>query len=171
MTDYEVDVAIRKQLLLQLKVVGIDISVKAGFQSTKQGREDNMVMFFPINENGYGWQGRKYNVQGNKANHQENQLFEKTYQVQAFVTQLGHYSASDITAIVRMIANSLPFVEALRKQGIGVQRASGIRTPYFLNDQGNYEQNPSFDFNVTFNRTLHPDTNAVSALYPDIYRI
>ena len=49
MTDYEVDVAIRKQLLLQLKVVGIDISVKAGFQSTKQGREDNMVMFFPIN--------------------------------------------------------------------------------------------------------------------------
>lgn len=31
MTDYEVDVAIRKQLLLQLKVVGIDISVKAGF--------------------------------------------------------------------------------------------------------------------------------------------
>lgn len=45
MTDYEVDVAIRKQLLLQLKAVGIEIPVKAGFQSTKQGREDNMVMF------------------------------------------------------------------------------------------------------------------------------
>lgn len=47
MTDYDVDVAIRKQLLLQLKEVGIEIPVKAGFQSTKQGREDNMVMFFP----------------------------------------------------------------------------------------------------------------------------
>lgn len=67
MTDYEVDVAIRKQLLLQLKEAGIEILVKAGFQSTKQGREDNMVMFFPINENGHSWQGRKYNVQGNKA--------------------------------------------------------------------------------------------------------
>ncbi|MGV3070488.1 phage gateway protein, partial [Proteus mirabilis] len=92
MTDYEVDVAIRKQLLLQLKVVGIDISVKAGFQSTKQGREDNMVMFFPINENGYGWQGRKYKVQGNKGKHQENQLYQKTKQVQDCVNQLGHFS-------------------------------------------------------------------------------
>nr|DAL41503.1 MAG TPA_asm: tail completion protein [Caudoviricetes sp.] len=35
MTDYDVDVAIRKQLLLQLNEVGIEIPVKAGFQSTK----------------------------------------------------------------------------------------------------------------------------------------
>ncbi|WP_430442436.1 phage gateway protein [Providencia huaxiensis] len=171
MTDNDIDIAIRKQLLFQLKEVGIDIPVKAGFQSTKQGREDNMVMFFPINENGHGWQGRNYNIQGNNANHQENQLSEKTYQVQALITTLGNCTAGDMTAIVRMIVNSLPFVTALRKQNIGVQRATGIRRPYFLNDQGNYEQNPSFDFNVTFTRSLFPDTAAVSALYPDIHRI
>ena len=104
-----------KQLLLQLKV-GIGIPVKAGFQSTKQGREDNMVMFFPSMK--VATVGRAENImfKAIKANHQENQLSEKTYQVQAFITQLGHYSASDITAIVRMIANSLTFVEALRKQ-------------------------------------------------------
>ena len=164
MTDNEVDIAIRKQLLFQLKEAGIDIPVKAGFQSTKQGREDNMVMFFPINENGHGWQGRHYNVQ-------ENQLSEKTYQVQALITDLGNYTAGDITAIVRMIVNSLPFVTTLRKQGIGVQRATSVRQPYFVNDYGDYEQNPSFDFNVTFKRSLFPDTAAISALYPDIHRI
>ncbi|HFT1681546.1 phage gateway protein [Providencia stuartii] len=171
MTDNEVDIAIRKQLLFQLKEAGIDVSVKAGFQSTKQGREDNMVMFFSINESGHGWQGRHYNIQGNNANHQENQLSEKTYQVQALITDLGNYTAGDITAIVRMIVNSLPFVTTMRKQGIGVQRATGIRRPYFVNDHGDYEQNPSFDFNVTFKRSLFPDTAAISALYPDIHRI
>lgn len=171
MTDNEVDIAIRKQLLFQLKEAKIEIAVKAGFQSTKQGREENMVIFFTINESGHGWQGRNYNVQGKNANHQENQLSEKTYQVQALVSDLGNYTAGDITAIVRMIVNSLPFVTALRKQNIGVQRATGIRRPYFLNDQGNYEQNPSFDFNVTFTRSLFPDTAAISALYPDIHRI
>ncbi|AWS52251.1 phage gateway protein [Providencia rettgeri] len=171
MTDNDVDIAIRKQLLRQLVEVGIDIPVKAGFQSTKQGREDNMVMFFSINESGHGWQGRNYNVQGNDANHQENQLSEKTYQVQAFITQLGPYTANDITAIARMVVNSLPFVTTLRKQGIGVQRATSVRQPYFVNDYGDYEQNPSFDFNVTFKRSLFPDTAAISALYPDIHRI
>ncbi len=118
-------------LVVAVKEVGIGIPVKAGFQSTKQGREDNMVMFFPSMK--VATVGRAENImfKAIKANHQENQLSEKTYQVQAFITQLGHYSASDITAIVRMIANSLTFVEALRKQGIGIQRATGIRTPYF----------------------------------------
>ena len=59
----------------------------------------------------------------------------------------------------------------LRKQGIGVQRATFVRQPYFVNDYGDYEQNPSFDFNVTFKRSLFPDTAAISALYPDIHRI
>lgn len=142
MTDNDVDIAIRKQLLQQLTEVGIDIPVKAGFQSTKQGREDNMVMFFSINESGHGWQGRNYNIQGKNANHQENQLSEKTYQVQAFITQLGTYTANDMTAIVRMIVNSLPFVTTLRKQGIGVQRATSIRQPYFVNDQGQLRTEP-----------------------------
>ncbi len=171
MTDNEVDIVIRKQLLFQLKEAKIEIAVKAGFQSTKQGREENMVIFFSIDEHGHGWQSRKYNVQGGKADHQENQLSEKMYQFQALITDFGHYTAGDITAIVRMITNSLPFVEALRKQGVGIQRASTIRRPYFLNDHGNYEQNPSFDLIVSFTRTLFPDTAAISALYPDIYRI
>ncbi len=171
MTDNEIDIVIRKQLVAQLHEARIDIVVKAGFQSSKQGREDNMLIFFPIAETGQGWQGRDYDIQGQNANHQESQQAEKTYQIQAFVTTIAGLTATDVIAVVRMIINSLPFVEALRKQGIGIQRASAIRIPYFINDQGNYEQNPSFDFNVTFKRTLHPDTGVVAALYPAIFRI
>ncbi|MEM8099263.1 hypothetical protein Q4R58_12780 [Morganella morganii] len=171
MTDNYVEIAVRKQLLAQLAQAGIDIPVRAGFQSAKQGREDNFVMFFPVGENPQGWQKRSYNPQGSDAGHLEAQQYETTFQVQAFITEFSGYTAKDITSIVRMIVNSLPFVEALRKQGIGVQRATGIRTPYFLNDRDNYEQNPSFDFNVTYTRTLRPETAVVTALYPDIHRI
>ncbi|MEX9216283.1 hypothetical protein AB7Z50_18530 [Providencia rettgeri] len=169
MTDNDVDIAIRKQLLIQLAEQGITIPVKAGFQSSKQGREENMVMFFPISENGYGWQGRKYDIQGRNANHQENQLSEKTYQVQALISRFDDYTAGDVTAIVRMVVNSLPFVTTLKQQGIGVQRASNIRRPYFLNERGDYEQNPSFDFNVTFKRTVHFNTGVIQTLHPDIH--
>lgn len=73
--------------------------------------------------------------------------------------------------MVRMVINSLPFVTALRKQGIGVQRATDIRQPYIVNEHGDYEQTISFDFNVTFKRSLFPDTAAISALYPNLHRI
>ena len=67
--------------------------------------------------------------------------------------------------------NSLPFTGVLNKQGVGVQRAGAIRVPYLADDQGHYRQAPSFDFNVTFTRTLRPETGVVSALFPDIYCI
>ncbi|MEX6211755.1 phage gateway protein [Providencia hangzhouensis] len=171
MTDNDIDSAIYKQLVRQLTEIGLDIPVKAGFQPIKPGSEDNMVMFFSINERGHGWQGRNYNIQGKNANHQENLLSEKTYQVQTVITQLGSYTANDIAAMVRMVINSLPFVTALRKQGIGVQRATDIRQPYIVNEHGDYEQTISFDFNVTFKRSLFPDTAAISALYPNLHRI
>ncbi|MDC9623839.1 hypothetical protein PSI22_19925 [Xenorhabdus sp. XENO-7] len=170
MTDNEVYVVIRQQLLKQLSEANITIPVVAGFQSTKQGREASFVMFFPIEEAAHGWQGRNYHVVGRDANHRETQLVEKTLQVQG-VGAHDTFTANDITATVRMIINSLPFVEALRKQGIGVQRAGNLRTPFFINDQGNYEMSPSFDVKITHPRVITPNTAAVNALYPDIYRI
>ncbi|MDE9533686.1 hypothetical protein KKI91_02835 [Xenorhabdus bovienii] len=170
MTDNEVYRAIRNQLLKQLAEAGIAISVVAGFQSTKQGREDSFVMFFPIEEAAHGWQGRNYHIVGRDANHRETQLVEKTLQVQGVGTHQA-LTANDITATVRMMVNSLPFVAALRKQGIGVQRAGNLRTPFFINDQGNYEMSPSFDVKITHPRVITPNTAAVNALYPDIYRI
>ncbi|WP_168386019.1 phage gateway protein [Erwinia amylovora] len=171
MTDNEVYTAIRHQILAQMNDAGLSISVVAGFQSTKQGREEHSVMFFPVGEAGHGWQARNYHVHGTDANHRETQLVEKTLQVQGLASDVDGLTATDLTATVRMIVNSLTFVEALKKQGVGVQRASGIRTPYFINDRGDYEQNPSFDFNVTFHREIFPNTTAVKALYLELHRI
>ncbi|KYP90945.1 phage related-protein, partial [bacteria symbiont BFo2 of Frankliniella occidentalis] len=113
MTDNEVYIAIRHQMLAQMNNIGLTIPVVAGFQSTKQGREDRFVMFFPINEAGHGWQARNYQVTGTDANHKETQLVEKTLQVQGLVSDASELTATDLTATVRMIVNSLPFVDEL----------------------------------------------------------
>ncbi|PHM50573.1 phage gateway protein [Xenorhabdus sp. KK7.4] len=170
MTDNDVYIALRAQLLKQLNEAGIAVPVVAGFQSTKQGRENRFVMFFPISESAHGWQGRNYHCADRNANHREIQIVEKTLQVQG-VGSFEQYTAGDMTATVRMIMNSLPFVETLRKQGIGIQRAGNLRMPFLINDQGNYELSPSFDITITHSRNIKPNTATVNVLFPDIYRI
>lgn len=171
MTDNEVYRAIRKQLITQLTEYGVEIPVIAGYQSKKAGREDRFVMFFSVDESGHGWQGRNYAPDDNNANHTETQKAQKTIQVQGFYDGSDEVTALDITAMVRMIVNSLPFVETLKKSGVGIQRASTIRTPYFENDHGDYEMNPSFDFDVTFNRSIKPKTPVIRVITPQIKQI
>jgi hypothetical protein len=171
MMDNEVYLAIRRQMLAQMQDAGILLPVIVGFQPTKQAKKDGFVLFFPLNEASHGWQVRSYHVAGTDAGHKETQLVEKTLQVQGLVADTNKLTATDLIATVRMIVNSLPFVDVLKKQGVGVQRASSIRTPYLINEQGDYEQHPSFDFNVTFHREIFPKTSALKALNPDIYHI
>lgn len=171
MTDNEVNAALRKQIVKQLTEQNIQVPVIAGYQSKKAGRENNFVMFFNVVEGGHGWQGRRYNPIDDNANHVEVQKAEKTIQVQGFCDDSSGLTALDLTATVRMIVNSLPFVEALKKSGVGIQRASAVRTPFFENDRGDYEMNPSFDFKVTFDRSIKPKTSVIRVITPQIKQI
>ncbi|MBI6530894.1 hypothetical protein JEP40_17460 [Proteus vulgaris] len=153
MKDNDINIAIREQLLKQFKSANINVEVIAGFQPEKI-KDNNLVMFFPIKEVGQGWQKRNYNIQGNNANHKEQQLFELTFQVQGFIKQHSNLTAGDLVRMTRMIINSLSFVESMRKMGMGIQRATDIRRAPIINEGNSYEHNPSFDFTVTFSSIL-----------------
>lgn len=170
MKDNDINSAIREQLLKQLASANINVEVIAGFQPEKK-QDNNLILFFPIKEVGQGWQKRNYNIQGNNANHKEQQMTELTFQVQGFIKQHPNLTAGDLIRITRMIVNSLPFIESMRKMGIGIQRASEIRRAPIVNEGNSYEHNPSFDFNVTFSSTLSLDTAATNLLISNISRI
>ena len=169
MKDNDINIAIREQLLKQFRSASINVDVIAGYQPDK--KQDNNIIMFPIKEVGQGWQKRNYNIQGNNANHKEQQLFELTFQVQGFIKQHPNLTAGDLIRMTRMIINSLSFVESMRKEGIGIQRASEIRRAPIINAGNSYEHNPSFDFNVTFSSTLSLDTAATNLLISNLYRI
>jgi hypothetical protein len=155
----------------QLAEYGVAVPVVAGYQSNKEGRENQFIMFFPVDESAHGWQGRSYSPNTDHAHHVERQIVEKTIQLQGFSDEQGDHTALDLTSLARMVVNSLPFVEAMRKSGVGVQRAGTIRTPFFINDHGDYEMNPSFDFKITHNRFINPITPVVHTLIQEIKQI
>lgn len=73
-------------------------------------------------------------------------------------------TAKDYTRLAKMLISSQPFIEALTAQQIGMQRITDIRNVPFVNDQGNFEYNPSFDFTVSYKQTIIQQTPSISSV-------
>lgn len=133
--------------------------IRAGIPKVFMGRQPvrlkidyEAVYIFPVAEIPYGWQQRHYAPVGYIAHHKEWVRMVKTMQAQVF--------DSDLAAILRMTLVSLPFVERLHKQQVGISAVSAIRNPAWLDESDNYRPAPSLDFDLDYNRTLEPDTPA-----------
>lgn len=165
---------IRENLLQSLKAYGYNCEVLAGRQPTRQLLKDNAVYVFPIGESRAGLQRRSYSDKAAGAGivHTESILVIKTLQLQAFLRrepeETDEPTASDLCATAKMIVESLPFVEAIRAEGVGISNVTGLREPEFINEAGDYEKNPSFDFDISFTRTITPTTGAVIGTMPQI---
>lgn len=170
----QVPVLFRSALLDQLAAHGMpEVLVIEADQPRKQGRVSDGLYWRMLNPRNYGWQARRYEPLGGDAGHREHQLFETVIQLTALVSdeEAAGYDVHDLATTAQMIVNSLPFVEALRRVKIGVQRVSAVRTLIFNDEGDNYERECTFDVNVTFARTLAPETKTVETLDPDILRI
>lgn len=164
----------RLALLDQLAMYGHgDVLVIEADQPTKQGRVDDGLYWRLSNPTRHGWQARRYSPEGRNAGHTEHQLLE----CMMTLTGLVHddyatgYSSNDLANLAQMVVNSLPFVEALRRQGVGIQRVTPIRTIRFNDEADDYAIEASFDVNITIMRTIAPATPTVEQLNPDIVRI
>lgn len=177
MTEHAAFIAIRSAILDAFAVYGYTAAVMVGRQPTKQLLQDNTVYLFAINEARTGVQGRQYTKTGDISDlgHVERSLVTKTVQVQAFrqhdITDPDDYTASDLCAAVRMIVDSLPFQESIRKAGVATCNTTLIREPEFVNDAGDYEKNPSFDFDMTFVREIHPITVPITTATAEAHGI
>lgn len=168
MNETQALVVIRLALVKALAAYGYTAQVKAGRQPNKALLRDNTVYLFPIGETKQGVQGRSYKPVGNNAGHIERIRATKTIQVQCFkktdINNLGEPTASDLCAIVSMIVNSLPFQEAIRAKGVATHNSVPIREPEFINDAGDYEKQPSFDFDMSFTREIRPLTPVIETV-------
>lgn len=179
MTEIGAMIALRAALVQALTGYGYTASVLAGRQPTKQLLQDNAVYIFPIGETRQGVQGRTYTraraSDTGDMGHVERVRVSKTMQVQAFrkhdINDPQDYTASDLCAVVKMVIESLPFQEAIRAAGIAVHNATPLREPEFLNDAGDYEKNPSFDFDLSFTREIKPTTMPITDITAETFGI
>lgn len=168
MNETQAFVVIRLELIKQLAAYGYTPSVLAGRQPNKALLRDNSVYLFPIGEARQGVQGRTYKPQDGHAGHIERVRVSKTIQVQCFkktnINDLSEPTATDLCAIVKMIVDSLPFQEEIRTKGVATHNSVPIREPEFINDAGDYEKNPSFDFDMSFTREIRPITPLIETV-------
>lgn len=165
-------ILIRAQLLAGLARYGLEtVRVVAGQQPTAQGRDSGTVLyFFEAADHRYGWQHRSHvwNPVEGRIDTEERQWHETTLQMSC----LGaNPDACDVIEVAAMVCNSEKFVTAVRSGKVGVQRVTGIRTPYFRNDQDQNEPSPSFDLIVSWRRDLSETTPAIERAEFDMGRI
>lgn len=175
MKQKQLEATIRGALLSLLAEQGITLPVLAAFQPTKQGRVDDGIYFFPVGRGKRGWQARKYRDDGAALTATESQINESMYQFQAFVkddlSAPDQLLASDVLAVVRGLLQSMRFTQAMTVAGIGVQRATDIVTPSFVNERDNFEFNPNFTVIFTHHRSITQATAHFEQVAPAIHRI
>lgn len=178
MTENQLAILIRSTLLQLLAGQGLaDLPVLAGYQPTGQGRAQRGIYFFPVTDTRYGWQQRKdvFNPETGDQVHTESQIIESLFQVQGFApsspADLEAPTARDLTNLAAMLIASQPFVQALAKQGAGVQRITAVRSPFFKNDAGQFEASPSFDFTVSHKRSITQTTPSIDSIELDQTRV
>lgn len=175
MKQKHLEVAVRGALQQLLAEQGIDLPVLSAFQPAKQGRVDDGIYFFPVNRGKRGWQSRKYHDDGAALTATESQINESMYQFQAFVeddlADPDQLLASDVLSAVRGVTQSMRFVQAMTAAGIGVQRATDIVTPSFLNERDNFDFNPNFTVIFSHPRNIIQATAHFQQVAPGIHRI
>jgi hypothetical protein len=170
MTDNQLGILIRQTMIALLAQQGIsDLPVIVAFQPTTQGRDERGLYINAMPSRRYGWQERAdvYDEVSGDQIHTEGQWHEQTFQVQGFtpanINDLNELRAKDLTEISAMLIASQPFLQALTAENVGLQRITEVRNPFFVNDEGNFEANPSFDFTVTHKRTIIQTTPSITS--------
>lgn len=174
MNDKALRILIVEKLTAGLARAGITLPVIAANQPTTQGRENDGIYFFQISDDPAGWQGRSYSV-AEPLLMTDTQVFETQFQVEALVaddpdstTQLG---SIDVLHVVRMVIGSMPFITDMKLNGVGIQRPSMIRTPFYTNDRDQYEMAPSFDFTLTHKKNIIQSIQSIESIDIDITQL
>ena len=177
MNEKALDKLIRAELLKGLARYGVtDIPVKQGYQPTTQGRLDKCIYFWALPDIPEGWQYRKHKTDdGGQISTTETQIIATSYQMGALIpddpSDAGQKTAKDIAILARMVVQSQPFIIAMTKAEVGVRRPSEVRNPQFVNDQDQYEFQPSFDFTVTHKQVIIQLTDSIESVEFNIHRV
>jgi hypothetical protein len=178
MTDNDLIKLIVSILNAGFTAQGLTVSVRQSFQPTKQGVNNGAQVFFTkISDGRYGFLKRKdvYNTLTQTFDHEETQLYESTFQVNALAIQdpsdINSLTASDYVNLAASIIQSDYARSVLIAENVGILRVTAVRNPQFVDDKDRFEASPSFDFTLTYSRSLLSTTPVVESYEHKIARV
>jgi hypothetical protein len=152
--------------------------IAAAFQPTRQGVNTQPTAYiYKIGDRRYGSLRRSdcWNIDTSKMVHTEEQQYETTFQLSALATQNPstpvQYTASDICNLCAAILQSSVAIQTFEANGVGIERVTDVRNPYFDDDRAQNEANPSFDYCLTHKQKITSTTPIISSTTVDVYEV
>lgn len=162
MINNEIAALFRAQMLAMLAEQGHpEVDVTASFQTDNQGRLSGPVLYFvELSDDPYGGQGYKttHNALTGETIDTSMQRMRISYQVQGFApvnkTDLTVLRAGDIVKMALMLLKSPPFIRALKDNGMGIEKIATTKPNFVVNDRAQYEAGPTFEFTMSYRRSI-----------------
>lgn len=178
MLDYQLITPIISIIKAGLTAQNITAGVKQAYQPTQQGTPSGPTVFvFKLFDHPYGFVGKqdKYDSQTGNMVHTETQTYESHFQISTLSTisptSLTGLTSSDLANYVAAFLRSDSAKETLRSAGIGIERITEVRNPYFTNDREQNQASPSFDFVLTHKQVIITQVPAVQSVDYNIQRV
>lgn len=155
-----------------------NVTVLQNYQPTQQGViETPAIYLHKIDAPRYGFPGRQhvYNSVDEDFDTTETIWRTPTYQVNALAQQdpsdIASLTASDYVEAAAHILQTEATRQTLLQSNIGITRIRDIRIQYFVNDKDRHEQEPSFDFTLSYRREFISKTPAIVGHRAGINRV
>lgn len=157
MLDNQMYILLRQLLTVQAPLRGVgDVIYPQRYQPTQQGRNtERTVMMHKINDVAIGSAKveQKF-VAGQVIRRTETQSMEATFQftvTQPPTMEVDELTHDDVLKMIRATLQSQDAQAFLIANGASVLRVREVRNPFFINDRGQFEPNPSFDLVLKHN--------------------
>jgi hypothetical protein len=144
--------------------------VKQAFQPTLQGVNTQPTAYlYKICDRRYGYLMRQnvWDTVNSVMVHTESQQYETIFQISALATQNpntpNQYTASDICNLCAAILQSDQAIQTFQTNGVGIERITEVRNPYFLDDRQQNEACPSFDVTFCHKQTIVSTTPIIQS--------
>ena len=135
-------------------------NIKQSFQPTQQGADNIAWYINKVATHKYGFTGTKqaFNAANNNFDVTEGRILERTFQVTAYNKQDAadwqQPTAFDMADVAAAVMQSAAVIAALRAQNLYMLRITDVREPYFVDDSGQNQTSPSFDFTLVYNKEI-----------------
>lgn len=147
---------------------GDPMPIAQAFQPTQQGvNTEPTAYMYKIGDHRYGWRGMSdvWDTVNSIMVHTEVQYYETTFQISVLSTQDPanpiQFTASDLANKIAYILQSQKTVETFQAAGVGIERVTDVRNPYFSDDRNRNEACPSFDFVLTHKQIVSTEDNVL----------
>lgn len=160
MTNNEIAAFFRAQMLAMLAEQNHpEVAVTSSFQPNNQGRLDGPVLYFvEIGDVPHGAQRNSTQTIGLETTVTSSQRMRISYQVQGFapanITDLSVLRAADVVKLALMLMASPPFIAALKANGMGIEKIPSTKPNFVVNDRAQFEAGPTFDFTLSYQRSI-----------------